>query len=72
MYMARNKPEELAKRVGEMTENMMQFNAETGEYEMPAEVRMQLKAAGDQLGINTEKMVEMARMTSKIKDIKMK
>jgi len=72
MYMARNKPEELAKKVGEMTENMMQFNEETGQYEMPAEVRMQLKAAGEQLGINTEKMVEMARQTSKIKDIKMK
>jgi methyl-accepting chemotaxis protein len=46
MYLARNKPEELAKKVGEMTENMMQFNEETGEYEMPAEVRMQLKATG--------------------------
>ena len=72
MYMARNKPEELAKKVGEMTENMMQFNEETGEYEMPAEARMQLKSAGEQLGINTEKMVEMARQASKIKDVKMK
>jgi hypothetical protein len=72
MYLARNKPEELAKKVGEMTENMMQFNEETGEYEFPAEVRMQLKSAGEQLGINTEKMIEMARETSKIKDIKMK
>lgn len=72
MYLARNKPEELAKKVGEMTENMMQFNQETGEYEFPAEVRMQLKAAGTQLGINTDKMIEMARQTSKIKDIKMK
>jgi hypothetical protein len=45
MYLARNKPEELAKKVGEMTENMMQFNEETGEYEFPAEVRMQLKSA---------------------------
>jgi len=72
MYLARNKPEELAKKVGEMTENMMQFNEETGEFEMPAEVRMQLKAAGDQLGINVDKMVEMSRQTSKIKDIKMK
>ncbi len=72
MYMARNKPEELAKKVGEMTENMMQFNEETGQYEMPAEVRMQLKAAGDQLGINVDKMTEMARQTSKIKDIQMK
>ena len=72
MYLARNKPEELAKKVGEMTENMMQFNEETGEYEFPAEVRMQLKAAGEQLNINTDKMIEMARQTSKIKDIKMK
>jgi hypothetical protein len=72
MYLARNKPEELAKKVGEMTENMMQFNEETGEYEFPAEVRMQLKSAGEQLNINTEKMIEMARQTSKIKDIKMK
>jgi len=72
MYLARNKPEELAKKVGEMTENMMQFNEETGEFDMPAEVRMQLKAAGDQLGINVDKMVEMSRQTSKIKDIKMK
>ena len=72
MYLARNKPEELAKRLGDMTENMMTFNDETGEYEFPAEVRMQLKSAGEQLGINTEKMVEMARQTSKLKDLKMK
>ena len=72
MYLARNKPEELAKKLGDMTENMMTFNDETGQYEFPAEVRMQLKSAGEQLGINTEKMVEMARQTSKIKDIKMK
>jgi len=72
MYLARNKPEELAKKLGDMTENMMTFNEETGEYEFPAEVRMQLKSAGEQLGINTDKMIEMARQTSKIKDIKMK
>ncbi|MHA1968090.1 MAG: hypothetical protein ACW964_09835, partial [Candidatus Hodarchaeales archaeon] len=72
MYLARNKPEELAKKLGKMTENMMQFNEETETYEFPAEVRMQLKSAGEQLGINTDKMIEMARQTSKIKDIKMK
>lgn len=72
MYLARNKPEELAKRLQEMTENMLQFNEESGQYELPAEGRMQLKAAGEQLGINTEKMVEMARQASKIKDVKMK
>jgi hypothetical protein len=72
MYLARNKPEELAKRLGEMTENMMTFNKETGEYEFPAEVRMQLKAAGEQLGINVDELIEMSRQTSKIKDVKMK
>jgi len=51
---------------------MMSFNEETGQYEFPAEVRMQLQAAGKELGINTEKMIEMSRQTSKIKDIKMK
>ena len=71
MYLARNKPEELAERVGDMVENMMQFNEETGEYEFPAEVRMQLKAAGEQLGINTDSMIDMARNAAKIKDIKM-
>jgi len=71
MYLSRNKPEELAKRLEEMTENMLQFNEVSGQYELPAEARMQLKSAGEQLGINTDKMVEMARQTSKMKDIKM-
>ena len=71
MYLARNKPEELAERVGDMVENMMQFNSETGEYEFPAEARMQLKAAGDQLGVNVDTMIDMARNAAKIKDIKM-
>jgi hypothetical protein len=70
MYLARNKPEELAKKMQDMTENMMTFNEETKEYEFPAEARMQLKAAGEQLGINTDNMIEMARQTSKMKDVK--
>ena len=71
MYLARNKPEELAKKLGDMTENMMTFNEETGQYDFPAEARMQLKSAGEQLGINVDSMIEMARQTSKIKDAKM-
>ncbi len=71
MYLARNKPEELAKRLQTMTENMLQFNEQSGEFELPAEARMQLKAAGDQLGINVDKMTEMARQSSKISKIKM-
>ena len=72
MYLARNKPEELAKRLQNMTENMMQFNEETKQYEFPPEVRMQLKAAGDQLGIDVSKMTEMAMQTAKLKDVKVK
>lgn len=72
MYLARNKPEELAAKVGDMVEGMMTFNEETKEYEFPAEARMQLKAAGDQLGINVDKMIEMARQSSKIGDVKKK
>jgi hypothetical protein len=70
MYLARNKPEELAKKVGGMVENMMTFNEVTKEYEFPPEARMQLKAAGDQLGINVDSMIEMSRQASKMKDIK--
>ena len=72
MYLARNKPEELAEKVKLMTEDMIQFNDATGEYEFPAEARMQLKAAGEQLGINVDSMMDIARQSSKIKDIKMK
>lgn len=70
MYLARNKPEELAAKVGDMVEGMMTFNEETKQYDFPAEARMQLKAAGDQLGINVDKMVEMARQSAKIGDVK--
>jgi len=72
MYLARNKPEELAAKVKTMTENMIQFNDETGQYEFPAEARMQLKYAGEQLGINVDQMMDIAKQSSKIKDIKMK
>lgn len=70
MYLARNKPEELAAKVGDMVEGMMTFNEETKQYDFPAEARMQLKAAGDQLGINVDNMVEMARQSAKIGDVK--
>lgn len=70
MYLARNKPEELAAKVGTMVENMMTFNEETGQYEFPAEARMQLQAAGEQLGINVDSMIEMTRQSAKMKDVK--
>jgi hypothetical protein len=72
MYEARNKPEELAKRIQDMTENMLQLNKKTGEYELPAEARMQFQSLGKTLGLNVEKMIEMSRQTAKIRDFKMK
>ena len=71
MYEARNKPEELAKRVGKMTENMVSFNEQTGEFDFPAEARMQLQSVSKELGIGMDSLTEMTRQASKIKSIKM-
>ena len=72
MYEARNKPEELAKRISKMTENMLQFNEESGEYELPAEARQQFQALDKQLNLGVDNMIEMSRQAAKIGDIKMK
>jgi len=71
MYLARNKPEELSKKLQTMTENMIEFNKETGEYDLPAEARQQLSFAAEQLGISKDRMIDLAFQSSKIKDIKM-
>lgn len=71
MYLARNKPEELAKRLETMTENMIEFNDETGEYELPQEARQQLLFVAEQLGISKDKIFDIAFQSSKIKDLKM-
>jgi len=71
MYLARNKPEELAKRLESMTENMVSFNEETGQYDLPAEARQQLQFAAEQLGVSKDNMIDLAIQSSKIKDIKM-
>ena len=70
MYLARNKPEELAEKVGKMTEKMMQFNEETGEFDMPAETRMQLQSTAEQLGLSYDNMVKMSKQSAKISKIK--
>ena len=70
MYLARNKPEELAKKVQTMTENMVQFNEQTGEYELPPEAIQQLDFMADKLNLNKDRVIDMAFQTSKLKDIK--
>ncbi len=71
MYLARNKPEELANRLQGMTENMVAFNEETGQYELPAEARQQLSFAAEQLGLAKDNVIDMAFQSSKMKDIKL-
>lgn len=71
MYEARNAPEELAKRVGEVTSKMMTFNKETGEFGMTAEQKMQIDSMAESLGMNKAALVDTARQMSKIKQIKM-
>ena len=71
MYLARNKPEELAKRLQTMTENMATFNSETGEFEITAEARQQLSFAAEQLGLAKDNVIDMAFQSSKMKDIKL-
>lgn len=70
MYLARNKPEELAKKVQSMTENMVQFNEQTGEYELPPEALQQLTFMSDKLGQNKDQIIDMAFQSSKLKDVK--
>ena len=65
MYLARNKPEELAKRLQTMTENMASFNSETGEFEITAEARQQLSFAAEQLGL--EKIMSLIWLFSLVK-----
>lgn len=71
MYLARNKPEELAKRLQTMTENMASFNSETGEFEITAEARQQLSFAAEQLGLAKDNVIDMAFQANKMKDIKL-
>ena len=53
-----------------MTENMVSFNEETGQYDLPAEARQQLQFAAEQLGVSKDNMIDLAIQSSKIKDIK--
>jgi hypothetical protein len=71
MYLARNKPEELAKRLQTMTENMATLNSETGEFEITAEARQQLSFAAEQLGLAKDNVIDMAFQSNKMKDIKL-
>jgi hypothetical protein len=71
MYEARNAPEELAKRVGDVTKNMMLFNKETGEFEMPPEARMQIQSMAESLGLNKEQIIDTARQMKKMSQVKM-
>jgi len=70
MYLARNKPEELARRVGEMTENMILFNEESGQFELPPEARQQLTFMADKLGLSKDNIIDTAFQARKLSQIK--
>jgi len=71
MHLARNEPQKLAEKVGEMTKNMVSFNKSTGAFDIPAETVMNLQAASESLGMGKDALIDIARQTSKIEAIKM-
>ena len=71
MHLARNEPQKLAEKVGEMTKNMVSFNKATGVFDIPAETVMNLQTAGEALGMGKDSLIDIAKQTSKIEAIKM-
>jgi hypothetical protein len=71
MFDARNAPEEFARKVGEATKGMVQFNEETGQFDMVAENRQRLIGMADALGINKERLIDTAFQMNKMQRIKM-
>ncbi len=71
MFDARNAPEEFAKKVGDATEGMVQFNEKTGKFDMIAENRQRLMGMAEALGINKDQLIDTAYQMNKMKKIKM-
>jgi hypothetical protein len=53
-----------------MTANMVTFNEETGQYDLPAEAKQQLTFMADKLGLSKDNAIDMAFQMSKLKDVK--
>jgi hypothetical protein len=71
MFEARNAPEELMKRVGDVTQGLVKFNEETGQFDLLAENRQKLLGMADALGINKDQLIDTAFQMNKMQRIKM-
>jgi hypothetical protein len=71
MFEARNAPEELMKRVGDVTQGLVKFNEETGQFDILAENRQKLLGMADALGINKDQLIDTAFQMNKMQRIKM-
>lgn len=60
-FMARNKPEDFIKKMGEMTKGVYFFNKQTGEFQSTAFDLDRLRAVSEATGIPFEKLSETAR-----------
>ena len=68
-FLARNKPEEFAKKINKMTEGLAVFNKETGELQVSAVDMDRLRAASDITGQSVENLVEQAQRLTLQKNI---
>lgn len=71
MFEARNAPEELMKRVGDVTQGLVKFNEETGQFDLLAENRQKLIGMADALGLNKDQLIDTAFQMNKMQKIKM-
>ena len=71
MFEARNAPEELLGRVGDVTKGLVKFNEQTGQFDLLAENRQKLIGMADALGINKDQLIDTAFQMNKMQRIKM-
>lgn len=71
MFEARNAPEELMERVGDVTKGLVKFNEETGQFDLLAENRQKLLGMADALGLNKDQLIDTAFQMNKMQRIKM-
>lgn len=69
-YLARNAPEELQKRVADMTKEFASFNRTTGEIDINALGMSRLREVAKTTGISLEEMAQSARLARKEAEIK--
>jgi hypothetical protein len=64
-FLARNKPEELQKKLAEMTKGIARFNRETGELEVGAADMDRLREVADATGMSLESLKESAKQAAR-------